>query len=43
MVRAMWGLHLSHVEPGLQASAASSGPLQLALGLLLTMVLVAAR
>ena len=40
----MWGLHLSHLEPGLQASVVpSSGPLQLALGLLLTMVLVAAR
>ena len=40
----MWGLHLSHVESSLQASVVpSSGPLQLVLGLLLTMVLVAAR
>jgi hypothetical protein len=40
----MWGFHLSHMDAGLQASVVpSSGPLQLVLGLLLTMALVAAR
>src|SRR5919202_1533419 len=44
VVRAMWGIALSQLESGLQASVVpSSGPLQLVLGLLLTTALVAAR
>jgi hypothetical protein len=40
----MWGIALSQLESGLQASVVpSSGPLQLVLGLLLTTALVAAR